>query len=118
MGAFLPLVRNPIWLSVGLCLGIGSGCAAVTSTKAVGAARVELKAAETAGAEERAPYEYKMAKAYLDKAGEEEGEAEYEAATTLAQKAKGWAEVARRKAEAEGAKAPTRVSTSSVGSSR
>ena len=66
-----------------------------------------LEAAETAGAEEKAPYEYYSAKEYLHKSKEEVGHADFENAVEMATKALEFAKKAKQKAlEEQGTAAP------------
>jgi hypothetical protein len=76
-----------------LLLPLLGGCA-VRATSAILAAEEKLRAAETAGAATRAPYEYTLARSYLEKAKEETGSSDYGAAESLAQRAGSFADAA------------------------
>lgn len=73
------------------------GCA-VRATSVLLQAEQKVRAAETAGAAERAPYEFTLAKTYLDKAKEETGTSDYGAAETLALRAGTYADAALARA--------------------
>jgi hypothetical protein len=75
-----------------------AGCGPVQTTGALIDADVELEGARAAGAASSAPYEFTAAEAYLHKAREKSGYAQYEAAVTFAQKARELAKAARQKA--------------------
>ncbi len=81
-----------------LLLGTLTACGPVQSTKAILDADVELEAARAAGAAKTATYEYVAAEAYLHKAREIQGRAEYEPATDFARKAQKLAVEAKGKA--------------------
>lgn len=69
-------------------------------------ADVELQAARTADASKLAPFEFTAAEAYLHKAREEQGYADFEVSIDFAQKALKFAKEAKQKsmaAKAEGA---------------
>lgn len=70
--------------ALGLC---GLGCGPIQSTSLIMDADVQLDAAKKADAPKFAPYEYTLADAYLNKAREEVGYADYEVAIDFAQKA-------------------------------
>ncbi|MEN9785111.1 MAG: hypothetical protein RLZZ299_375 [Pseudomonadota bacterium] len=76
-----------------------SGCAVRAGVRLVSADHA-LDAALEAGGEDAAIYETTLARAYLEKAREEAGHADYGAAETLARQARAFAESARRKAAA------------------
>ncbi len=61
-------------------------------------ARAELAAAQQANAAERAPYEYEMARAYLEEAREQQARSQFETAVTYGRQALGCARVATEKA--------------------
>lgn len=65
----------------------GLGCGPVQSTSLIMDADVQLEASKKADAPKYAPYEYTLADAYLHKAREEVGYADYEVAIDFAQKA-------------------------------
>jgi hypothetical protein len=73
------------------------GCAVRAGVRLMSADHA-LDAALEAGAENAAIYETTLARAYLEKAHEEAGHADYGAAETLARQARAFAETARRKA--------------------
>jgi hypothetical protein len=77
-----------------------AACGPVQSTAALIDADVELEAARAAGAALASPYEFYGAQAYLHKAREVSGRAEYEAAARLATKAEVLAKEARKNAVA------------------
>jgi len=77
-----------------------AGCGPIQSTGALIDADVEIEGARAAGAAQAAPYEFASAEAYLHKAREEAGYAQYESATDFASKAREYAKEARKKATA------------------
>ncbi len=81
-----------------LALAAAAGCGPIQSTPALIEADVELQAARSAGAATAAPYEFTSAEAYLRKAREEAGYAQYQPATDFAIKARDLAKEAREKA--------------------
>lgn len=83
-----------------LLLASAAGCGPVQSTSALIDADVELEGARAAGAATAAPYEFHSAEAYLHKAREKSGYAQYEAAIDYAAKARDLAKEARKKAAA------------------
>jgi hypothetical protein len=81
-----------------LALAAAAGCGPIQSTPALIEADVEVEAARSAGAPTAAPYEFTSAEAYLRKAREEAGYAQYQATTDFALKARDLAKEAREKA--------------------
>jgi uncharacterized OsmC-like protein len=81
-----------------LLLAALAGCGPVQSTSALIDADVEIEGARAAGAATAAPYEFHSAEAYLHKAREKSGYAQYEAAITYASRARELAKDARKKA--------------------
>ncbi len=81
-----------------LALAAAAGCGPIQSTPALIEADVEVEAARSAGAPVAAPYEFTSAEAYLRKAREEAGYAQYQPATDFALKARDLAKEAREKA--------------------
>lgn len=81
-------------------LAATAACGPVQSTSALIDADVELEGARAAGAATAAPYEFHSAEAYLHKAREKSGYAQYEAAIDLAARAREFAKDARKKAAA------------------
>ncbi len=79
-------------------LAAAAGCGPIQSTPALIEAEIEVEAARTAGAAATAPYEFTSAEAYLRKAREEAGYAQYQAATDFALKARDLGKEAREKA--------------------
>ena len=79
-------------------LAAAAGCGPIQSTPALVEADIELEAARAAGALAAAPYEFTSAEAYLRKAREEAGYAQYQAATDFALKARELAKDSREKA--------------------
>jgi hypothetical protein len=79
-------------------LALLAGCGPVQSTGALIDADVEIEGARAAGAAAAAPYEFTSAEAYLHKAREESGYAQYESAITYATRARELAKDARKKA--------------------
>jgi hypothetical protein len=70
-----------------LALGLlGTGCGPIQSTSLILDADTQLEAARAADAPKYAPYEYTLADAYLHKAREEQGYADYEVCIDFAQK--------------------------------
>jgi hypothetical protein len=86
-----PLLALPL-------LALLAGCGPVQSTGALIDADVEIEGARAAGAAAAAPYEFTSAEAYLHKAREESGYAQYESAITYATRARELAKDARKKA--------------------
>jgi len=76
------------------------GCGPVQATSALVAADVEVEGARASGAATAAPQEFSSAEAYLHKAREKNGAAQYEVAATYAEKARELAQAARKKAVA------------------
>lgn len=83
-----------------LALAALAACGPVQSTAALIDADVELEAARQAGAAKTSTYEYAAAEAYLHKAREVSGRAEYDAATRFARKSQLLAKEARKNAGA------------------
>ena len=81
-----------------------AACGPIRSTAALIDADVELEAARAAGAAQSAPYEYTGAEAYLRKARELSGRAEYEASARMAERALQLAKEARKSATTAPAK--------------
>jgi hypothetical protein len=77
-----------------------AGCGPIQSTGALIDADVEIEGARAAGAAAAAPQEFHSAEAYLHKARELAGHAQYESATTFASKARDLAKDAHKKAAA------------------
>ena len=75
-----------------------AACGPIQSTSALIDADVEIEAARAAGAANTATYEFVTAEAYLQKAREEVGYAQYELAADFAAKARDVAREARKKA--------------------
>ena len=73
------------------------GCGPVYSTSLIMDANVQLEAARAADANKYAPYEYTLADAYLHKAREEQGYADYDVCIRLAKKALDAARIAKEK---------------------
>ncbi|HEX9290257.1 MAG TPA: DUF4398 domain-containing protein [Anaeromyxobacteraceae bacterium] len=74
------------------------GCAQIHSNLNLVDAEVAIEGARAAGAAKSAPYEYTAAEAYLHKAREELGYAQYGAAAELARESQELAERAHQKA--------------------
>ena len=74
--------------------GALAACGPVKSTSVLVNAAAEVAAARTAGADKGAPFEFRAAEAYLAKAREEQGHAEFEVAIALAQRSKACAKAA------------------------
>ena len=92
------------------------GCGPIQSTSLIMDADAQLEAARTADAPKYAPYEYTLADAYLHKAREEAGYAEYQDAIDYGQKAEDLANRARAIAvskQAEAASQSTRTTPAS-----
>jgi Domain of unknown function (DUF4398) len=88
-------VRLP---SVLVLVGALAGCAQVHSTLNLSDAENALEGARAAGASRTAPYELYSAAAYLEKAREEVGFAQYGAAAELAERSRRFSERAKEKA--------------------
>ena len=86
----------------GLC-----ACGPVQSTASLIDADVAFEAARAAGAATAAPYEFTGAEAYLHKAREAAGRAQYEASAEFAGSARDLANEARKKAVAASNKSET-----------
>jgi hypothetical protein len=78
------------------------GCGPIGYTVTVLDATEAVEEARTAGAPETAPYEYYYAQAYLDKAREEAGEAEYQNSIELSSTARQYGQRARDLARRRG----------------
>ncbi len=89
-------------------LAAAVGCGPIQSTSALIDADVELEAARAAGAAQSSPYEFAGAEAYLHKAREVSGRAQYEDATRFAKRSLQLAKDARRNAVATSNKAGER----------
>jgi outer membrane biogenesis lipoprotein LolB len=83
-----------------LALATLAACGPIQSTAALIDADVEVEAARAAGASQTSPYEFTGAEAYLHKARDVSGRAQYESATRLASKALVLAKEARKNAVA------------------
>lgn len=81
-----------------LALSALAGCGPIQSTASLIDADVAIEAARTAGAQQSSPYEFTGAEAYLQKAREVSGYAQYEAATRFAGKARDLGNEARKNA--------------------
>ena len=81
-------------------LAMLAACGPIQSTGALIDADVEIEGARAAGGATAAPYEFTSAEAYLHKAREQSGYAQYEAATDFASRAREFAKEARKKAAA------------------
>jgi outer membrane biogenesis lipoprotein LolB len=81
-----------------------AACGPIQSTAALIDADVELEAARAAGAAQASTYEFTAAEAYLHKAREVSGRAEYESAARLAERSLALAKEARRNAAASSSK--------------
>ena len=88
-----------------LALAALVACGPIQSTAALIDADVELEAARAAGAPQTSSYEFTQAEAYLQKAREVSGRAQYEAASTFATKASEYAREAKKNAIAASNKA-------------
>ena len=88
--------RNTLLTFVLLCSSaVGtSGCGNSLYALRANQASSKLEEARNAGAEQRAPYEYTLAKEHLDKAMSEAAEADYGDAYSLADSAYDYAELA------------------------
>jgi hypothetical protein len=75
-----------------------AACGPIQSTAALIDADVELEAARAAGAAQASPYEFTGAEAYLRKAREVSGRAQYEAANRLAARSVELSKEARKNA--------------------
>lgn len=95
------------WGARRLALGVvafallGSACGPIQSTQRINQAAVELERARVVGSYQTAPYEYKTAQYYLEKAKEEWGYSDFSAAYDYATEAKSAAEAARLKAKGD-----------------
>lgn len=76
------------------------GCGPVQATSALIAADVELEGARASGAPSAAVQEFASAEAYLHKARERNGYAQYESAVAYAEKSRELSQAARKKAMA------------------
>lgn len=92
-------------LLVVLALSTFAGCGPIQSTAKLIDADVAIEAARAAGAPQTSPYEFTAAEAYLQKAREVSGHAQYEAATRFAAKARDLGDEARKNAIAASNKA-------------
>lgn len=90
-------MRLLLALLAGLAL---AGCGPIQSTASLIDADVAVEAARAAGAPLSSPYEFTAAEAYLHKAREVSGRAQYETATHFAVRARDLAAEARKNATA------------------
>lgn len=88
-----------------LALSALAACGPIQSTASLIDADVALEAARAAGAPQTSPYEFTAAEAYLQKAREVSGYAQYEAATRYAARARDLGNEARKNAIAASNKA-------------
>ena len=79
-------------------LAVLAGCGPIQSTAALIDADVAIEAARSAGAPQTSTYEFTAAEAYLQKAREVSGRAQYEAATKFAGRARDLGNEARKNA--------------------
>ena len=77
-----------------------AGCGPIQSTSSLISADVEVEAARAAGAAASSPYEFTAAEAYLHKAREVQGRAQYETSAEFASRARELAREARKNAVA------------------
>ena len=81
-----------LWVGLlGIMLIVGLGASGCATANKIGAARETMDQARAAGAVYKAPYEFKAAEAYLDKAVTEAEEGDRKAANPLAEKAQTYA---------------------------
>lgn len=78
---------------------LAGGCGPIQSTQVLVDADAELAAAQRANARQEAAYEYELAQAYLRKAKETNGRAEYQTSVRYARRALACAEAAVRIAQ-------------------
>jgi uncharacterized protein DUF4398 len=90
-------VRLPFALTAAVAL---AGCGPIQSTASLIDADVAVEAARAAGAAQSSPYEFTGAEAYLQKAREVSGRAQYDTATRFAARARDLAVEARKNATA------------------
>jgi len=88
-----------------LALATLAACGPIQSTAALIDADVEIEAARAAGAAQSSPYEFTGAEAYIRKAREVSGHAQYEIAARFASRAVELAKEARKNAAAASNKA-------------
>jgi hypothetical protein len=88
-----------------LALSALAGCGPIQSTASLIDADVAIEAARAAGAQQSSTYEFTLAEAYLNKAREVTGYAQYEAATRFAARARDLGNEARKNATAASNKA-------------
>ncbi len=100
------MTRSPLPYALLAALALAA-CGPTQATQLAFETENMLEAAEVAGAEEKAPYEYFSAKEYLHKSKEEVGHADFENAVEMGVKALEFAKKAKQKAlEESGAAAP------------
>ncbi len=73
----------------------GGGCGAILATVRTTAASAAWAEAEASDAEAKAPFESRMALRAIEKANEEQADAQYKSAITLAKSAETWAKEAK-----------------------
>ncbi|HYH97389.1 DUF4398 domain-containing protein [Hyalangium sp.] len=93
--------------------GTLTGCGPLRSTANILDAEVQIQAARTAEAEQKAPYEWTAANLYIQKAREEVAYSDYQAGVNFAVKASKFANEARERAMASGGTEPSPSSTDS-----
>jgi hypothetical protein len=81
-------------------LAVLAGCGPIQTTAALIDADVAVESARAAGAPQTSPYEFNAAEAYLEKAREVNGRAQYETAARFAGKARDLAKEAQKNATA------------------
>ena len=79
--------------------GALAACGPIRSTSILVDAAAEVAAAKTAGAQKHTPFELRSAEAYLKKAREEQGHADFEVSIALAQRARDCARAALSRIE-------------------
>ncbi len=91
-----------------LALSTLAGCGPIQSTSRLIDADVAIEAARAAGAAQTSPYEFTAAEAYLQKAREVSGYAQFDAAGKFAAKARDLGNLARKNAMAASNRAAPR----------
>lgn len=99
---------------VSLCALVLSACGPTQSTILINEAEVAFEKADLNKGAEKAPYEYFSAKEYLQKAKEEWGYSDFEAALDYAILSRKFAEEAVRKAKGKPGKAPAQSDPSQI----
>jgi len=96
----MTLIRLSLLAFAALSMGVGA-CGPIKSTQIIQGSDTALHKAKTAGAEDKAAYDYHSAKIYLHKAREKWGTSDFEYALDYASKSLDFAKTAHDKSVKE-----------------